>query len=146
MSYVDYIVNEKKCLSELSKALLRFKNFHTKELFFLMGVYNHFFVLKLNDLSSNELKLEFIDSVNTPINDIMNGVCSVPNPTAEDQKRINNMKTAIETVLELYYADTSVQSLLVRLRAKETLDSYYKFKARGELLKWLHEEYPPQGP
>lgn len=33
-----------------------------------MGVYNHFFVLKLNDLNSEELKLEFIDSINTPIN------------------------------------------------------------------------------
>lgn len=72
----------------------------------------------------------------------MNGICSIPNPTAEDYKKIINMKTAIETVLELYYGDTSVQSLLVRLRVKETLDSYYKYKEKGELLKWVQEEYP----
>lgn len=96
----------------------------------------------MNDPTGNDLKLEFIDSMNTPIKEIMSNTCSIPNPTKQDIKKIQNMKIAIETVLELYHEDTSVQAILVRLRAREILDSFYIYKAKGELLKWLQEEFP----
>lgn len=36
-----------------------------------MGIYSHFFVVRLGDLSKGEHKVEMIDSENTPIQQIM---------------------------------------------------------------------------
>lgn len=60
-----------------------------------MGVYDHFFVIRLGSLNKKQPEVDFIDSVNTPIEEIMRGYCSKPNPTSSDIKKIENMKIAI---------------------------------------------------
>lgn len=48
----DYIINEKKSLKDITKSLLKLKNNQINELYFLMGVYDHFFVLRLSNLTN----------------------------------------------------------------------------------------------
>jgi hypothetical protein len=62
------------------KSLLKLKNSQIHELYFLMGVFNHYFVLRLTDPSMGH-HVDFIDSCNTPIVPIMNGQCTKPNAT-----------------------------------------------------------------
>ena len=59
----------------------------------LVGCYNHYFVLYLKGKN-----IYLLDSLNTPLPDVMNGTVSVPNPTDLDKGRFRDMKTAIEIV------------------------------------------------
>lgn len=78
----DYIVNDKASLKDLTRSLMKLKNLQINSLFLFMGVHNHYFALKLNGLHKDqEHKIKYMDSINTPINEIMNGICSIPNKT-----------------------------------------------------------------
>lgn len=45
----------------------------------------------------------------------------------------------------LFYGETPIQVILVRLRVDEVIGSYYKAASSGEegLNKWLSDEFPP---
>ena len=91
---------------------------------------------------NQELLIEYFDSINTPIEDIMNEKVSVPEPKAEDTKKIKNQKTAMKVVRELLYSEIKIQSILVQLRIDEIVGSYYEAAKNDGLKQWLIDEYP----
>lgn len=52
-----------------------------------MGIYNHFFVVRLSQ-EDGKKSIQYIDSINTPIEQIMKGEVTVPNPEPEDYSKI----------------------------------------------------------
>ena len=68
-----------------------------EELFIIMGVFNHFFVIRMSN-DKEKLLIEYFDSVNTHIEDIMAEKVTVPEPKTEDFKKIKNQKTAMKVV------------------------------------------------
>ena len=70
---------------------------YIKEAHILVGSFNHYFVLCLRNN-----KVLFMDSLNTPINEIMQEKVSVPEPKPSDHQRIKDMKAAIELIVNLF--------------------------------------------
>ena len=65
-----------------------------------------------------------MDSINTPIEDIMEGKISVSNPDKESHAKVKNLKTAMMVIRELFYQGSKMQGILVKLRIEEILGSY----------------------
>ena len=115
---------------------------HVKEgiidaLHILVGCFNHYFVLYLKDKH-----IFLLDSLNTPIADIMTGKISLPKPTAQDYGRYRDMKTSIELVEALYTTSVPLPALILRLRIDAIVGSYEKLKNEEEKFEWLKNEYP----
>ena len=70
---------------------------YIKQAHILVGSFNHYFVLCVRNS-----KILFIDSLNTPINEIMQEKISLPDPKPTDYRRIKDMKSAIELVINLF--------------------------------------------
>lgn len=74
-------------MERLSKRIEHLNNGLEEELFILMGIYNHFFVVRLSQ-EDGKKSIQYIDSINTPIEQIMKGEVTVPNPEPEDYSKI----------------------------------------------------------
>ena len=70
-----------------------------------MGCFNHYFVVCLQ-----KNKLFYLDSLNTPINEIMEGKVTIPNASRADHQRIEDMKSAIEIILNIYQKNKTLES------------------------------------
>ena len=88
-----------------------------------MGVFNHFFVLRLSNADS-ELLIEYLDSINTPIEDVMKGKVSVPYPEPADFSKARNLNTSMRVMRDLLYTDTKMEVILAKLMIDDVIGSY----------------------